>query len=36
VARTYRFDESAWNGGKDGGACRAALKQALDDAYRGE
>ena len=36
VTKTYRLDESAWNGGKDGGEYRAKLKQALDDAYRGE
>jgi DNA invertase Pin-like site-specific DNA recombinase len=36
ITRTYRLAESAWNGGKDGGEYRAAIKQALDDAYRGE
>lgn len=34
VAR-YQLAESAWNGGKDGGEYRAALKRALDDAYAG-
>lgn len=36
ITRTYRLAESAWNGGKDGGEYRAMLKQAQDDAYRGE
>jgi DNA invertase Pin-like site-specific DNA recombinase len=36
VTETYRLDESAWNGGKDGGEYRAKLKQALDDMYHGE
>jgi len=35
VAR-YSLSESAWNGGKDSGEYRAALKRALDDAHRGE
>jgi len=36
IAERYELSESAWNGGKDGGEYRATLKQAMDDAYRGE
>ncbi len=36
IAKRYELSESAWNGGKDGGEYRAALKRAMDDAYRGE
>jgi DNA invertase Pin-like site-specific DNA recombinase len=32
----YEVSESAWNGGKDGGEYRGALKQALDDAHAGK
>src|ERR1035437_1559455 len=36
VAVTYSLDESAWNGGKDGGLYKATLQQALDDAWQGK
>lgn len=35
IATAYELDDSAWNGGKDGGAYRATLAQALDDAHKG-
>lgn len=36
IVMRYELSESAWNGGKDGGEYKATLKQAQDDAYRGE
>lgn len=36
VVQRYELSESAWNGGKDGGEYRAALKRALDDAWAGK
>lgn len=36
VTTRYELSESAWNGGKDGGEYRAALQQALDDAWAGK
>lgn len=35
ITRRYQISESAWNGGKDGGEYRKALRQALDDAWAG-
>jgi putative DNA-invertase from lambdoid prophage Rac len=36
VARRYEVSESAWNGGKAGGAYRATIQQVLDAAHKGE
>jgi len=36
ITTTYALDDSAWNGGKENSEYRAALKRALDDAWRGE
>lgn len=36
VVKTYQLDDSAWNGGKDGGLYRRTLDQALADAWRGD
>lgn len=36
IAKRYELSESAWNGGKVNGEYRATLKQAQDDAYRGD
>jgi putative DNA-invertase from lambdoid prophage Rac len=36
IAERYVISESAWNGGKDGGDYRAAIRQALDDAWAGK
>jgi DNA invertase Pin-like site-specific DNA recombinase len=36
VTATYELRDSAWNGGKDGGDYKAALQQALDDAWAGK
>ena len=37
ITRRYDLaDESAWNGGRENGEYRARLKQAMDDAWRGE
>jgi DNA invertase Pin-like site-specific DNA recombinase len=36
IVKRYQLDDSAWNGGKDGGVYQRTLKQALDDAWRGE
>ena len=36
IAERYSCQESAWNGGKDGGEYKRTLKQALDDAHAGK
>lgn len=36
IVKTYEILDSAWNGGKDGGLYQRALRQAQDDAWRGE
>ena len=36
IAARYTVSESAWNGGKDGGEYKKALKRALDDAHAGK
>ena len=36
IRARYQLSESAWNGGSDNGEYRAALQQAMDDAWRGE
>jgi DNA invertase Pin-like site-specific DNA recombinase len=36
VVRTFQIEESAWNGGKQGGGYQATLKEAMDAAWRGE
>lgn len=36
IVKRYEISDSAWNGGKDGGAYQRTLKQAQDDAWRGE
>jgi DNA invertase Pin-like site-specific DNA recombinase len=36
VVTTYEVSASAWNGGKDGGEYKRALKAALDDGHQGE
>jgi putative DNA-invertase from lambdoid prophage Rac len=36
VTATYELDDSAWNGGKDGGEYKAALQRAMDDAWSGK
>jgi DNA invertase Pin-like site-specific DNA recombinase len=35
ITRRYVLEDSAWNGGKDGGEYQAALQRALDDAWQG-
>jgi putative DNA-invertase from lambdoid prophage Rac len=36
VVRRYELSDSAWNGGKAGGAYQATIKQVLDAAHKGE
>lgn len=36
IVKRYELSDSAWNGGKDGGEYKAAMAQAMDDAWRGE
>jgi len=36
VSETYELDDSAWNGGKDGGEYQAMLKRVMDDAWQGK
>ena len=36
ITARYQLSESAWQGGKDNGEYRAALKQAMDDAWQGK
>jgi putative DNA-invertase from lambdoid prophage Rac len=36
VVRTYELADSAWNGGRDGGAYKRTLDQVLADAWRGD
>jgi DNA invertase Pin-like site-specific DNA recombinase len=36
ITQTYEVAESAWNGGRDGGEYKRAMRRALDDAHRGE
>jgi DNA invertase Pin-like site-specific DNA recombinase len=36
VVKVYELDDSAWNGGKDGGLYQRTLKQTMDDAWKGE
>ena len=36
ITGRYTVSESAWNGGKDGGEYKKALKRALDDAHAGK
>lgn len=36
ITRTYELDDSAWNGGKDGGLYKTRLAEAMDDAWAGK
>ncbi|MCW3019154.1 MAG: hypothetical protein JWN10_1462 [Solirubrobacterales bacterium] len=36
IVKRYALNDSAWNGGKDGGEYKATLTRALEDAHRGE
>lgn len=36
ITATYKLDDSAWNGGKDGGEYKATLQRALDEAWQGK
>lgn len=35
IGPIYELDDSAWNGGKDGGEYKAMLRRALDEAWQG-
>jgi len=36
IVKRYEISDTAWNGGKDGGLYQRTLKQAQDDAWKGE
>jgi putative DNA-invertase from lambdoid prophage Rac len=36
VVKTYEVEDSAWNGGKDGGVYQKTLKQSMEDAWQGQ